>query len=115
MVYWVLKILVSITVILRYDWKFGILPNPSKRGDPRVHSVQQAVWLSKYLNVTKEELELLKGIEAKMELKPGTTPRFCNSRPVPFALQEQVEQAIQQQAADGELEPVEHRTWAACA
>ena len=48
-----------------------------------------------------------------MELKPGTTPKFCKSRPVPFALREQVEKAIQQQVADGELEPVEYSDWAA--
>ena len=105
--------------LLGRDWLYQLhldrtkLIRTCKRGDPRVHSVQQAVWLSKYPDVTKEELGLLKGIEAEMELKPGTSPKFCKSTPVPFALREQVEKAIQQQVADGELEPVEYSDWAA--
>ena len=40
-------------------------------------------------------------------------PRFCKSRPIPFALREQVEKTIQKQVADGELEPVDSSDWAA--
>ena len=68
---------------------------------------------SLFPNVTKEGLGLLKEIDAEMELKPGTTPRLYKSRPVPYALWQQVDQAIQQQVADGELEQVEHSDWAA--
>ena len=92
---------------LRLDWTKLI--RTCKKSDPRVHSV----CLSRYPDVTKEELGLLKGIEAEMDLKPGTTSRFCKSRPISFALREQVEKAIQQQVADGELEPVEYNDWAA--
>ena len=34
----------------------------------------------------------MEGIEAVIELKEGLKARFCKSRPIPFALQEQVEQ-----------------------
>ena len=52
-------------------------------------------------------------MEADIELKEGAKPKFCKSRPVPFALREKVEEAIRQQVADGELEPVDHSLWAA--
>ena len=48
---------------LRLDWTKLI--RTCKRGDPRVHSVQQAVWLSKYPDVTKEELGLLKALRQR--------------------------------------------------
>ena len=63
--------------------------------------------------VFKEELGLLVGMEADIELKEGAKPKFCKSRPIPFALREKVEEAIRQQVADGELEPVDHSMWAA--
>ena len=52
-------------------------------------------------------------MEADIKLKEGAKPKFCKSRPVPFALREKVEEAIRQQVADGELEPVDHSLWAA--
>ena len=48
-----------------------------------------------------------------MELEPEAKPKFCKSRSVPFALREQVEEAIWQQVEDGELEPAESSEWAA--
>ena len=52
-------------------------------------------------DVFNEELGLLQGIEAVINLKEGSKPRFYKSRPFPFALHEQVEQAIQKQVSDG--------------
>ena len=73
--------------------------------DPRVHTVHVAKWISEFPGVTKEGLGLLKGIQADIELEAGARPKFCKSRPIPFALKEQVEQLIWQQVEDGELEP----------
>ena len=64
-------------------------------------------------SVFREELGLLVGMEAEIELKEGAKPKFCKSRPIPFALHEKVEEVIRQQVADGELEPVDHSMWAA--
>ena len=75
--------------------------------------MHSATWINKFPEVTKEGLGLLKGIKATVELEPGAQPKFCRSRPVPFALREQVEQSIHQQVEDGELEPVESSDWAA--
>ena len=81
--------------------------------NPRVHTVHVAKWISEFPGVTKEGLGLLKGIQADIELEAGARPKFCKSRPIPFALKEQVEQLIWQQVEDGELEPVESSDWAA--
>ena len=45
-------------------------------------------------DVFKKELGMLKGIEAEIELQQGVSPRFCKSRPIPFSLRSQVEQAL---------------------
>jgi len=62
--------------------------------------------------VFKEELGMLKGIEAEIEFLQGVSPRFCKSRPIPFSLRGQVEQTVQQQVADGEFVPVHQSDWA---
>ena len=62
--------------------------------------------------VIMEELGMLKGIEAKIELLQGVSPKFCKSRPVPFSLRNEVEQTLKQQVADGELLPVDQSDWA---
>jgi len=62
--------------------------------------------------VFKEELGMLKGLEAEIELQPGVSPKFCKPRPIPFSLCTQVEQTLQQQVADGELLPVDQSDWA---
>ena len=59
-----------------------------------------------FADVFKEELGLLIGLEAEMELKEGTSPKFCKPRPIPFTLYTQVEEQLQKQVADGELQPV---------
>ena len=63
-------------------------------------------------DVFKEELGMLKGIEAEIELQQGVSPKFCKPRPIPFSLRSQVEQTLQQQVADGELVPVDQSDWA---
>lgn len=40
----------------------------------------------KFADVFKEELGLLMGLEAEIELKEGTSPKFCKSRPISFVL-----------------------------
>ena len=95
---------------LRLDW--GKLFKGYNDGDPRVYTLHAAKWISEFPEVTKEGLGLLKGIQADIELEASAQPKFCKSRPIPFALKEQVEQLIRQQVEDGELEPVESSDWA---
>ena len=62
---------------LRLDWPK--LFHSCQEDDPRVHTMHAATWINEFPDVTKGGLGLLKGI----------------SRPVPFALREQVEKVIQ--------------------
>ena len=91
---------------LRLDW-------PKLLGYIAVHKVDVMELKRDFTDVFKKELGLLQGIEAVIDLKEGAKLRFCKSRPIPFALREQVEKTIQKQVADGELEPVDRSDWAA--
>ena len=96
---------------LRLDWPklFHLCAGE----DPRVQTVQSTKWLQEFPDVTKGGLGLLRGIKARVEVESNVRPKFCKSRPVPFALRDQVEKVLKQQVADGELKPVEHSEWAA--
>ena len=91
---------------LRLDW-------PALLGHHSVHKVDEMSLKKEFCDVFKRELGLLQGVEAVIELKEGTKPRFCKNRPIPFALREQVEQTIQKQILEGELEPIDQSDWAA--
>ena len=100
--------------LLGRDWLLQLRLDWSKLLQYRsLHQVQHKTLQEDFPSVFKEELGLLLGLEADIELKEGAKPKFCKSRPVPIALREKVEEAILQQIADGELEPVDHSLWAA--
>ena len=100
--------------LLGRDWLYHLkLDWPKLLGHTSIHMLDSITLKKEFPDVFKEELGLLQGIEAVIDLKEGSKPRFCKSRPIPFALREQVEQAIHKQVADGELEPVDRSDWAA--
>ena len=66
-----------------------------------------------FADVFKDELGLLKGIQANVTVDEAAPPRFCKPRPVPFALKEKVEQQLDKQVEAGELIPVDKSEWAA--
>ena len=68
---------------------------------------------TEFADVFKEELGLLKGIEASVTVDESAPPRFHKPRPVPFALKEKVEHQLDKQVEDGELIPVNKSEWAA--
>ena len=51
--------------------------------------------VTEYANLFKKELGLLRGIEADVSVEQSATPRFHKCRPVPFALRDKVEDAIE--------------------
>ena len=61
----------------------------------------------------RPELRLARNIDAKLYLEPDAIPRFCNARPVPYALHEKVENELNRLQADGIIEPVQFAEWAA--
>jgi len=62
--------------------------------------------LSKYSDVFKGELGILKGIEASINVEQGAIPKFHQHHPVPFAVKEKVEAALKSQVEEGELIPI---------
>jgi len=65
-----------------------------------------------FADVFKDELGVLKGIEATIAVEESALPQFHKPRPVPFALKDKVEQQLQTQVDEGELVPVESSDWA---
>ena len=63
-------------------------------------------------NVFKPGLGTVKGITAKLEMKPDTRPKFCMARPVRYALQEAVEAEYNRLKSEGIVERVEFSEWA---
>ena len=68
--------------------------------------------LQKYRHLFEPELGTVKGIEAKLEVRAGTTPKFCRARPVPYALKETIEKDLERLVDMGVIEPVTHSEWA---
>ena len=66
-----------------------------------------------YSEVFKDQLGVLRGIEAAVSVHPQATPKFHRPRPVPFAIKEKLEETLKAQVEEGELIPVERSEWAA--
>jgi len=59
--------------------------------------------------VFNEEMDRIKGVQAKFNIKPGSTPRFYRARSVPYVLKTKVElDRLEQQDM---LERVEFSNW----
>ena len=88
---------------IRLDWR-------------EIHHVRtdslQAV-LDRYPTVFQDGLGTFKGVTAKIYVDKEAPPKFCRSRPVPYALREKVEQELQCLQEEGTLERVEMADWAA--
>ena len=69
--------------------------------------------LEKYDVVFQDKLGSFQGQQAKIEVDPEATPRFCKARTLPYAMRAKVEEEIDRLVSDGILEPVEYADWAA--
>ena len=69
--------------------------------------------LAKHESLFRPQLGKAEGIEAKLYLDPEAIPRFCKARPIPYALQEKVENELQRLETEGIIEPVQTSDWAA--
>ena len=69
--------------------------------------------LKRHESLFRPELGLARNIDAKLYLEPDAIPRFCNARPVPYALREKVENELNRLQAVGIIEPVQFAEWAA--
>ena len=82
----------------------------------QIHHTSEAILatqvLTEFSDIFKDELGVLKGIEANIAIDESAVPRFHKPRSVPFALKEKVEQQLQKQVNEGELIPVDKSDWA---
>lgn len=68
--------------------------------------------LQKYPNVFSESIGKISELQARLYLKPNSTPKFVKARRVPFPLMDAVEKQLQEHVAEGLLEKVERSEWA---
>ena len=69
--------------------------------------------MGEYDGIFQEGLGTFQGYEAKIEVDPTATPRFCKARPIPYAMRQKVEDELSRLVTEGTLEPVDHSDWAA--
>lgn len=67
---------------------------------------------SKYPKLFSNQLGCFKNSVVELKVKNGTNPVFCRSRPLPFALRQQVEQEINRLVTLGILVPVQYSEYA---
>lgn len=56
----------------------------------------------------KQELGTMKGIKARLTLRPDSVPKFCPPHNVPYALRPRVEAELKRLTELGLITPVEH-------
>jgi len=69
--------------------------------------------LDQYKDVFSSELGTLKGIYAKLTLKPDAKPKYFKPRPVPYALRDAIEKDLERLENLGVIEKVSYSDWAA--
>ena len=69
--------------------------------------------LSKYPELFRDELGLVKGVKVKLHVDSSFRPRFFKPRSVPFALRERVEAELDRLQKAGVIQPVQFSDWAA--
>ena len=75
---------------IRLDWTKICNIRVSETDLPQGVASRLRRTIQNHPNVFKPGLGTVKGITAKLEMKPDARPKFCKARPVPFTLQEAV-------------------------
>ncbi|XP_058868762.1 uncharacterized protein K02A2.6-like [Acipenser ruthenus] len=68
--------------------------------------------LIKHSSVFRKELGTMKGIEAKIIVKPDSKPKFCQKRTVPYAIKPKVDAELTRLLENGVVSPVQFSDWA---
>ena len=72
-----------------------------------------SILLDHHSSLFEPGLGKLKGYKASIQVDPQVKPKFCKARPVPYAMKEKVEVALEQLQKDGIIEEVRYAVWAA--
>ena len=67
--------------------------------------------INKHSSLFDNSMVCLKGTQAKLNLKEGTTPKFHKARSVSYALREPIEQELDNLVIKEVLKKVEHSEW----
>ena len=92
---------------LRFNWSSIKLTRTSN------NQMELDLLISKYPSVFDDKLGTMKTFSAKLDLKPGSKPKFFRPRPVPFALRENIEQELQRLEDASIITKVSYSSWAA--
>ncbi|KAL2088046.1 hypothetical protein ACEWY4_016874 [Coilia grayii] len=68
--------------------------------------------LKRHSAVFSYKLGIMKGVKARLTLRPKSVPKFCPPRNVPYALQPRVETELKCLTEVGVISPVAHSDWA---
>ncbi|XP_060799470.1 uncharacterized protein K02A2.6-like [Neoarius graeffei] len=68
--------------------------------------------LKRHSAVFSDKLGTMRGVKARLTLKPDSTPKFCPPRNVPYALRPRVEAELKRLTELGVISPVSHSDWA---
>nr|XP_029719642.1 uncharacterized protein K02A2.6-like [Aedes albopictus] len=79
---------------------------------PKVSTADVKALVQRYANLYDDSIGKIRGLSAKLRLKPDTVPVYIKARPVPFSLRGAVEQELEKLVKDGVLEKVNHSAWA---
>ena len=92
--------------VIRLDWSY--LKHVQAASSSRYQEV-----VDRYSSVFKDELGLIKGIQARFEVDANAQPKFCRARPVPYALRSKVEAELERLEKSNIITPVTFSKWAA--
>ena len=92
---------------IRLDWTKICNIRVSETDLPGVVASQLHTTIQNHPNIFKSGLGTVKGITAKLEMKPDACPKFSKACPVPFAIQEAVEAECNRLKAEEIVERME--------
>ena len=78
-----------------------------------MHHLDQEDFARQLLEIFKDELGTLRGVEAKLHVSKDATVRCFKARPVPYALREKVDAELDRLLEDGVIKLVEFSDYAA--
>ena len=99
-------------LVVKLDWKKicsirvldqGLSPDVKSQ----LHDTVQC-----HSDVFKPGLGTIKGITAKLKMKPDAQPKFCKACPVPYALQEAVDAEYHRLESESIVEKIKFSEWA---
>ena len=97
---------------IQLNWHEILRVNVSSPSIPALSNQRLQATIQRHSAVFQPGLGTLKGITAKLELKDDAKPKFCKARPVPYALQNTVQEEYDRLEQQDIIEKVEYSEWA---